>query len=219
MDWQHPRSSARELAWVGQRIESRTCEQGPQPRLAAAAAHAGLALAPEYDVRRSRLRAMIAFGTRDSCELASIEPGAPGRTRTGMPVKARDFKSRVSDQFHHRGARALSQHAGSHPGPPIAMRPPTGSQGATDGLALHPLHAPRLAGIGGRGTRAGARASLGSAGEPPAAEVFLSHAAIDDYAFYLSPEAASMAPGVLQRFHAVTCAPPADLHRCTPMIL
>ena len=61
--------------------------------------------------------------------------------------------------------------------------------------------------------------AYGSAGEPPAAEVFLSHAAIDDYAFYLSPEAASMAPGVLQRFHAVTCAPPVDLHRCTPMIL
>ena len=61
--------------------------------------------------------------------------------------------------------------------------------------------------------------AYGSAGEPPAAEVFLAHGGIGDYAFYLSPEAASMAPGVLQRFHAVTCAPPEDLHRCTPMIL
>ena len=58
-----------------------------------------------------------------------------------------------------------------------------------------------------------------SAGEPPAAEVFLSRGAIGDYAFYLSPEVASMAPGVLQRFHAVMCDPPADLHRCTPMRL
>ena len=58
-----------------------------------------------------------------------------------------------------------------------------------------------------------------SAGEPAAAEVFLSRGAVGDYAFYLSPEAASMAPGVLQRFHAVSCAPPADLHRCTPMRL
>jgi len=61
--------------------------------------------------------------------------------------------------------------------------------------------------------------AYGKAGEPPAAEVFLSHPAIGDYAFYLSPEASRMAPSVLQRFHAVTCAPPADLHRCTPMIL
>ena len=58
-----------------------------------------------------------------------------------------------------------------------------------------------------------------SAGEPAAAEVFLSRGAVGDYAFYLSPEAASMAPGVLHRFHAVTCDPPADLHRCTPMRL
>ena len=58
-----------------------------------------------------------------------------------------------------------------------------------------------------------------SAGEPPAAEVFLSHRPIGGYAFYLSPEAARMAPSVLQRFHAVTCDPPADLHRCTPMLL
>ena len=58
-----------------------------------------------------------------------------------------------------------------------------------------------------------------SAGEPAAAEVFLSRVAVGDYAFYLSPEAASMAPGVLQRFHAVMCDPPADLHRCTPMRL
>jgi len=61
--------------------------------------------------------------------------------------------------------------------------------------------------------------AYGSAGEPAAAEVFLLHGAIGGYAFYLSPEAARMAPGVLQRFHAVTCDPPADLHRCTPMIL
>jgi hypothetical protein len=61
--------------------------------------------------------------------------------------------------------------------------------------------------------------AYGSAGEPAAAEVFMSHGGIGDYAFYLSPEAASMAPGVLQRFHAVRCEPPADLHRCTPMIL
>ena len=61
--------------------------------------------------------------------------------------------------------------------------------------------------------------AYGSAGEPPAAEVFLARAAIGDYQFYLSPEAARMAPAVLQRFHAVTCDPPADLHRCTPMIL
>jgi hypothetical protein len=61
--------------------------------------------------------------------------------------------------------------------------------------------------------------AYGSAGEPAAAEVFLSHRPVGGYAFYLSPEAASMAPGVLQRFHAVTCDPPADLHRCTPMLL
>jgi len=61
--------------------------------------------------------------------------------------------------------------------------------------------------------------AYGSAGEPPDAEVFLSQAAIGDYAFYLSPEAASMAPDVLQRFHTVTCERPRDLHRCTPMIL
>ena len=61
--------------------------------------------------------------------------------------------------------------------------------------------------------------AYGNAGEPPAAEVFLARAAVGDYQFYLSPEAARMAPGVLQRFHAVTCDPPADLHRCTPMIL
>ena len=58
-----------------------------------------------------------------------------------------------------------------------------------------------------------------SAGEPAAAEVFLSRGKIGDYAFYLSPEAASMVLTVLQRFHAVTCEPPADLHRCTPMRL
>jgi hypothetical protein len=58
-----------------------------------------------------------------------------------------------------------------------------------------------------------------SAGEPAAAEVFLARGRIGDYQFYLSPEAASMAPGVLQRFHAVMCDPPSDLHRCTPMIL
>ena len=58
-----------------------------------------------------------------------------------------------------------------------------------------------------------------SAGEPAAAEVFLSRGGIGDYAFYLSPEAASMAPSVLQRFHAVMCDPPPDLHRCTPMRL
>ena len=51
------------------------------------------------------------------------------------------------------------------------------------------------------------------------AEVFLSPGRVGDYAFYLSPEASSMAPGVLQRFHAVMCDPPPDLHRCTPMIL
>ena len=61
--------------------------------------------------------------------------------------------------------------------------------------------------------------AYGSAGEPPAAEVFMAHGRIGDYAFYLSPEAASMAPGVLQRFHAVMCDPPNDLHRCTPMRL
>ena len=61
--------------------------------------------------------------------------------------------------------------------------------------------------------------AYGSAGEPPDAEVFMAHGAIGDYRFYLSPEAASMAPAVLQRFHAVLCEPPADLHRCTPMIL
>ena len=61
--------------------------------------------------------------------------------------------------------------------------------------------------------------AYGSAGEPAAAEVFLSRGAVGGYAFYLSPEAASMAPGVLQRFHAVMCDPPADLHRCTPMRL
>ena len=58
-----------------------------------------------------------------------------------------------------------------------------------------------------------------SAGEPAAAEVFLSRGGVGDFAFYLSPEAAHMAPAVLQRFHAVLCDPPADLHRCTPMIL
>lgn len=58
-----------------------------------------------------------------------------------------------------------------------------------------------------------------NAGEPAAAEVFLSRGAIGDYAFYLSPEAGNMAPGVLQRFHAVLCDPPLDLHRCTPMRL
>ena len=58
-----------------------------------------------------------------------------------------------------------------------------------------------------------------SAGEPPDAEVFMARGRIGDYAFYLSPEAADMAPGVLQRFHAVMCDPPTDLHRCTPMIL
>lgn len=58
-----------------------------------------------------------------------------------------------------------------------------------------------------------------SAGEPAAAEVFLAQGAIGGYAFYLSPEAARMAPAVLQRFHAVTCDPPPDLHRCTPMLL
>jgi hypothetical protein len=63
------------------------------------------------------------------------------------------------------------------------------------------------------------RSSLPSEPGPPIAVLFLSHGAIGDYAFYLSPEAASMAPGVLQRFHAVLCDPPADLHRCTPMIL
>jgi hypothetical protein len=47
----------------------------------------------------------------------------------------------------------------------------------------------------------------------------MAHGSVGDYAFYLSPEAARMAPGVLQRFHAVLCEAPADLHRCTPMIL
>lgn len=61
--------------------------------------------------------------------------------------------------------------------------------------------------------------AYGNAGEPPAAEVFLSPGRVGDYAFYLSPEASSMAPSVLQRFHAVMCDPPPDLHRCTPMIL
>ena len=61
--------------------------------------------------------------------------------------------------------------------------------------------------------------AFGSAGEPPAAEVFMAHGHVGDYAFYLSPEAARMAPAVLQRFHAVLCEPPVDLHRCTPMIL
>ena len=61
--------------------------------------------------------------------------------------------------------------------------------------------------------------AYGNAGEPPAAEVFLSPGRVGDYAFYLSPEASSMAPAVLQRFHAVMCDPPPDLHRCTPMIL
>jgi len=61
--------------------------------------------------------------------------------------------------------------------------------------------------------------AYGSAGEPPAAEVFMARGRVGDYAFYLSPEAARMAPGVLQRFHAVTCQAPQDLHRCTPMIL
>jgi len=61
--------------------------------------------------------------------------------------------------------------------------------------------------------------AYGHAGEPPAAEVFMATGRVGDYAFYLSPEAAQMAPAVLQRFHAVLCEPPADLHRCTPMIL
>ena len=61
--------------------------------------------------------------------------------------------------------------------------------------------------------------AYGSAGEPPDAEVFLSRETLGQYAFYLSPEAAHMAPGVLRRFGAVTCEPPRDLHRCTPMLL
>jgi hypothetical protein len=61
--------------------------------------------------------------------------------------------------------------------------------------------------------------AFGNAGEPAAAEVYLSRGDIGHYRFFLSPEAASMAPAVLQRFHAVLCDPPADLHRCTPMIL
>ena len=61
--------------------------------------------------------------------------------------------------------------------------------------------------------------AYGSAGEPAAAEVFMAHGRVGDYAVYLSPEAARMAPSVLQRFHAVMCDPPVDLHRCTPMIL
>jgi hypothetical protein len=61
--------------------------------------------------------------------------------------------------------------------------------------------------------------AYGSAGEPAAAEVFMAHGQVGGYAFYLSPEAARMAPTVLQRFHAVLCDPPADLHRCTAMIL
>ncbi len=61
--------------------------------------------------------------------------------------------------------------------------------------------------------------AYGNAGEPPDAEVFLSRPALGEFAFYLSPEASSMAPGVLRRFRAVLCDPPADLHRCTPMRL
>ncbi len=61
--------------------------------------------------------------------------------------------------------------------------------------------------------------AYGNAGEPPAAEVFLARGKVGDYAFYLSPEASRMAPSVLQRFHAVLCDPPVDLHQCTPMIL
>ena len=62
-------------------------------------------------------------------------------------------------------------------------------------------------------------AAYGSAGEPADAEVFLSRRRFGRYAFYLSPEAAHMAPGVLQRFGAVLCDPPPDLHRCSPMLL
>lgn len=58
-----------------------------------------------------------------------------------------------------------------------------------------------------------------SAGEPADAEVFLSREELGRYAFYLSPEAAHMAPGVLQRFGAVLCEPPPHLHRCTPLLL
>ncbi|MEP6502418.1 MAG: hypothetical protein ABJD97_03765 [Betaproteobacteria bacterium] len=58
-----------------------------------------------------------------------------------------------------------------------------------------------------------------SAGEPPDAEVFLSRPALGEFAFYLSPEASTMAPAVLRRFHAVLCAQPDDLHRCTQMRL
>ena len=61
--------------------------------------------------------------------------------------------------------------------------------------------------------------AYGNAGEPAAAEGFMAHGQVGDYAFYLSPEAARMAPAVLQRFHAVLCEAPVDLHRCTPMIL
>ena len=61
--------------------------------------------------------------------------------------------------------------------------------------------------------------AYGSAGEPPDAEVYLSREKLGRYAFYLSPEASHMAPGVLQRFGAVLCDPPPDLHRCTPMLL
>jgi hypothetical protein len=58
-----------------------------------------------------------------------------------------------------------------------------------------------------------------SAGEPPDAEVFMARAALGEFAFYLSPEASSMAPAVLRRFRAVLCDPPVDLHSCTQMRL
>jgi hypothetical protein len=59
----------------------------------------------------------------------------------------------------------------------------------------------------------------GSAGEPPAAEVSLSRGTIGDYLFYLSPEAASMARACCNTSTRYCAGPPADLHRCTPMIL
>ena len=68
-------------------------------------------------------------------------PGTPGRTRTGMPVKARDFKSRVSDQFSppgHRCIVAAAARASWYAACPSARNR---SQGASDGLALHQLHA------------------------------------------------------------------------------
>jgi hypothetical protein len=61
--------------------------------------------------------------------------------------------------------------------------------------------------------------AYGNAGEPPEAEVWLSRRSSDHYAFYLSPDAGTMAPGVLQRFRAVQCEAPADLHRCSQMVL